>query len=152
MVGRIMDGTADIIKRAKERKKAYTYMLVLSSPSCCDKVYESVFCTPMRTWLVLLNGKGLVRQNETDFKGFIISSLSNIIMLKPTLNFEWSTDKKQTNNRVKLNSTLSQTWLRSQGSVNRVPYYNHLQECLHQHWNLQIFTPIMKSAHRSWDK
>lgn len=27
----------------------HTYMLVLSNPLCCDKVYESVFCTPTRT-------------------------------------------------------------------------------------------------------
>lgn len=41
-------------------------MLVLSSPWCCDKVYESAFYTPMRTGLVLLKRKGLIRQK---FKG-----------------------------------------------------------------------------------
>lgn len=45
------DGTTDIehmIKRAHERQR-HTYMLVLSNPLCCDKAYESVFCTPTRT-------------------------------------------------------------------------------------------------------
>lgn len=31
-----------------------TYTLAWNSPSCCDKAYGIVFCTPMRTWLVLL--------------------------------------------------------------------------------------------------
>lgn len=55
-------------------------MLVVSNPLCCGKVYESLFCTPMRTSLVLLNRKGFISQNGKDFKGLIISLSTNLLV------------------------------------------------------------------------
>lgn len=37
-----------------QHRRKCTYTLVWNSPACCDKAYGTVFCTPMRTWLVLL--------------------------------------------------------------------------------------------------
>lgn len=57
-------------------------MLVLSNPLCCDKVYESVFCTPTRTSLVLLNRKGAMSQNGKIFQRidkFLIIQFDNIV-------------------------------------------------------------------------
>lgn len=43
-----------------KQKEKHTYMLVWNNPLCCDKFYEIVFCTPMKTWPVLLNGEGKI--------------------------------------------------------------------------------------------
>lgn len=69
------DGTADVeymIWRERRERKRRTYMLVLSNPLCCDKVYESVSCTPTRTSLVLLNRKGFIRQKDIYFNLYFL--------------------------------------------------------------------------------
>lgn len=113
-----------------KQKEKHTYMLVWNNPLCCDKVYEIVFCTPMKTWLLLLNGEGLVRQNEKDFKAFIIFFIHQLCQ----------DNEQQQNGQITKRRWAAQcyVWLSECSAGIRVLSYNHLSELPDFHTNNEV--------------